>query len=267
MRNNRIKGRTPGAGMLRAWITLSFSLFLFVHAMAQSEGGLLLTADVDKKINKKLSMDIEGTFRTRNDFKTVDRWSGALGVSYKLTKWLKASAGYTLLYDNYREKISYHRTSDGTVTGYNNWRPSYWGTRHRVNAALTVDHKVWGDLRLSLRERWQYTYRHEATPDRWDFDNAQWEKKVRGGKGKNQLRSRLQMEYDKKNAIFKPYAYIELYNKWSIEKVRYTVGTDIKLTKQHSFDVFYRFQDARNVDDDDYTPDMHYIGIGYKFKL
>ena len=90
---------------------------------------------------------------------------------------------------------------------------------------------------------------------------------MRKGKGKNQLRSRLQIEYDRKRALFTPYANIELYNAWAIEKIRYTVGTDLNLSKQHVFTVFYRFQDMKNVDPEEYDPNMHYIGLGYKFKF
>jgi hypothetical protein len=42
-------------------------------AKAQSEGGLLLDAGVEKSFNKKLSLNVEAGFRTRNNFKTVDR--------------------------------------------------------------------------------------------------------------------------------------------------------------------------------------------------
>ncbi|MBQ7512105.1 MAG: DUF2490 domain-containing protein, partial [Prevotella sp.] len=154
--------------------------------------------------------------------------------------------------------------SDGS---YNNWRPTYWGVRHRLHASLTGTYKFSNNIRLSLRERWQYTYRPEKSVERWDFDHVKWEEKVRGGKGKNQLRSRLQVEYDKKKALLTPYASVELYNSWAIEKVRYTLGTDIRLSKQHALGIYYRFQNMRNVDDDDYDPDMHYVGIGYKYKF
>jgi hypothetical protein len=240
-------------------------LLFSASAIAQSEGGLLLSAGVDRKIDRKLSVGLDGDFRTRNDFKTVDRWSIGLGASYKFTKWLKADAGYTLLNNNFREKVD---DSESRIK----WRPSYWGLRHRLNASLTVDQKVWGDLRLSLRERWQYTYRAEKSVERWflypatqssSLDNDY----VRPGKGKNQLRSRLQVEWDKKRALFTPFANIELYNSWSIEKIRYTVGTDIRLDRQNSLSVFYRFQDMHNVDEEDYDPDMHYLGLGYKFKF
>lgn len=249
-------------------LLLSALLVCGLSAKAQSEGGLLLGAEVEKSLGKNLSLNVEAGFRSRNDFRTADRWSGSLGVEYKLAKGLKADAGYTLLYDNNREKLT---------TSY--WRPTYWNIRHRVNASLTGSYKLGKTIRLSLRERWQYTYRPETTTDRYYFSNypsAAWTgsmdgwtatQKVRAGKAKSQLRSRLQVEYDKKKANIKPYANIELYNSWGIEKIRYTLGTDIKLTKQHSLDVYYRFQDRRHVDEGDDDPDMHYLGVSYKFKF
>ena len=96
---------------------------------------------------------------------------------------------------------------------------------------------------------------------------AAWEEKVRSGKGKNQLRSRLQIAYDKKRALLTPYVSVELYNKMAIEKIRYTAGCDFNITKQHSLGIFYRYQNMKNVDEDDYDPNMHYLGLGYKFKF
>ena len=76
-------------------------------ATAQTESGLIAGAEVEKKVNKQLSVDIEAELRTRNDFKTMDRWTVGLGASYKFNKWLKADAGYLLLNTNFREDISY----------------------------------------------------------------------------------------------------------------------------------------------------------------
>ena len=232
-----------------------------IPAYAQSEGGLNMTAEVEKKIDKKLSVSLEAGMRTRNNFKTMDRWSLGLGAEYKLTKWLKADAGYILLNDNNHEKINYKSSG-----AYNNWRPSYWGLRHRVYASLTGSYKF-NNIKLALRERWQYTYRPAKNVQRWDFDNETWEDKVRSGKAKNVLRSKFEISYDKKHALLTPYANIELYNSWGIDKIRYTVGTDFNFTKQHTLTMYYRFQDVKNVSDDDYDPDMHYLGIGYKFKF
>ena len=236
--------------------------FMSLTATAQSEGGLVASLEAEKKLGKKLSVEAEAELRTRNNFKTMDRWSIGLGASYKFNKWMKADAGYALLNTNFHEDISLK--SNGN---YNNWRPSYWGIRHRAYASVTGTYKFRNNLRISLRERWQYTYRPEKTVARWDFDNSWWEDKARAGKGKNQLRSRLEISYDKKHALFTPYASVELYNAWAVEKVRYTIGTDIRLSKHHSLNAFYRFQDMKSVDADDYDPDMHYLGVGYKFKL
>ena len=230
-------------------------------ASAQSEGGLNMTAEVEKKIDKKLNVSLEAGMRTRNDFKTMDRWSLDLGASYKLNKWLKADLGYILLYENNHEKINYKSSG-----AYDNWRPSYWGLRHRVYASLTGSYKI-NNIKLALRERWQYTYRPEKTTQRWDFDDEAWEDKVISSKGKHVLRSRFEISYDKKHALLTPFANVELYNSWGIEKIRYTLGTDINLSKQHTLTTFYRYSDAKNVSADDYNPDMHYIGIGYKYKF
>ena len=227
---------------------------------AQSEAGLLVSAEAEKQVNKKLSFGIEAEMRTRNNLKTMDRWKFGIGAEYKLTSWLKANAGYNLLNQNYREDYNYK--SSGAL---NKWRPSYWGIKHRVYASLTGSYKFSNNIKLSLRERWQYTYRPEKTVQRWDYDDEEWEDKVRSATGKNQLRSRFEIAYDKKHALLTPYANVELYNSLAIEKIRYTVGTDIRLNKQHSLGVFYRFQDMKNVDADDYDPNMHYIGLGYKF--
>ena len=242
------------------------ALFLFhlsfLTASAQSEGGLLLGAEADKKVNKELSVSLEAELRTRNNFKTMDRWVVGLGAQYKLTNWLKADAGYKLLNTNFRENISYKESG-----AYNNWRPSYWGVRHRFYASLAGSYKFSNNIKLELRERWQYTYRPEKTVQRWEFDNSWWEDKARSGKAKNQLRSRFEISYDRKRAFFTPFASIELYNSWGIEKIRYNIGTDLRLSKQHNLSIYYRYQNMKHVDDDDYEPDMHYIGIGYKFKL
>ena len=152
-------------------------------------------------------------------------------------------------------------------TKNNHWRPSYWGIKHRFYASLAGSYKFKNNIKLELRERWQYTLRPEKTIQRWDFDDEAWEDKVRSSMAKNQLRSRFEVSYDKKHAFFTPFASIELYNSWGIEKIRYNIGTDLRLSKQHNLSIYYRYQDMKHVDADDYDPNMHYIGVGYKFKF
>jgi len=242
---------------MRKLLSVIVLLTMSLCVSAQDDFGIWYSLGAQKKINDKLNVEAEAEFRTRNDSKTADRWTGALSVSYKILPWLKASGGYKLLYNNNREKITYNTNGD-----YNNWRPSFWGTRHRFHADLTASVNV-GDFEFSLRERWQYTYRPEATTTRYDFDNSKWEDTTVSGKGKNVLRSRLQVEYDIPNCKITPYASVELYNAWSLDKTRYTLGADWKLTKQHVLGAYYRYQ---NINDDD-DPNGHVIGLSYKFKF
>ena len=46
---------------------------------AQSEGGLILGAEAEKKIDSHWSVSLEAGMRTRNDFKTMDRWTLGVG--------------------------------------------------------------------------------------------------------------------------------------------------------------------------------------------
>ena len=83
-----------------------------VAGFAQSDDfGTILSVEADKKINKKFSVGLEAEMRTRDDVKKVDRWSAGVQASYKVSSWLKASAGYTFLYDN-NEKASYYDDDD-----------------------------------------------------------------------------------------------------------------------------------------------------------
>lgn len=235
-----------------------------IHAES-NDFGLWLSAGMEKRIYKKWKADIDVDFRTRNDFKTVDRWSASANISYKVKKWLEMDAGYTLLYDNRLEKVTYNLDNEGNIYSYNNWRPGYWAARHRFNVSATGEVKV-GNIGISLRERWQYTYRPEKTTERYDFDNMQWEDTNVSGKGSNLLRSRLQIEYSKKKNTLKPFANIELFNSMALEKVRLTAGTDIRINKQNIVKVFYRCQFTSDKDTDN-EPNRHYIGAGYSYKF
>ena len=235
-------------------MVLAFMLLASVEVKAEGDDfGIWTEVDVEKKVSKKLSLEGGLEMRTRDNVKTVDRWSGSVGASYKLTDWLKASAGYTLLYDN-NEKWNDKQTKVA----------NFWGTRHRFNVSLTgsVD---FGNLSVSLRERWQYTYRPEKTVERTKVSNGKVEDKTYNGKGKNVWRNRLQLKY-KVTSMWRPYANGETYVAGSgLEKYRLSAGTEIRLSKKHSFDVHYMFQ--KSCSDDDDEGNRHILGVGYTFKF
>ena len=231
---------------------------LFPTLSHADDGGLIASIEASHKFSKKLSAGLETEFRSRNNFRTADRVSIGGDVSYKVLSWLKASAGYTLLIDNNREKLTYQ--DDGL--SYNNWRPSYWGLRHRFNVSLTASYKI-QRVELSLRERWQYTYRHSKVVDNFDFDEGEWEDDEVKGKGKNVLRSRLQAEWDIPKCKFDPYANVEFHTTRDLEKTRFIIGVSHSLKKKHNFKLYYRCQLSGSSDE----PNNHMLGMGYTYKF
>ena len=239
---------------IRFALVLSALLLTSVGVKAEGDDfGIWTEANVEKKVSRNLSIDAGVEMRTRDHVKTVDRWSGSIGASYKLTDWLKASADYTFLYDN-NEKWNDKQTKVAC----------FWGVRHRFNVSLTgsVD---FGNLSVSLRERWQYTYRPEKTVERTKVSNGKVEDKTYNGKGKNVWRNRLQLKY-KLTSLWRPYVNGETYVAGSgLEKYRLSAGTEIRLSKKHSFDVKYLFQ--KSCSDDDDEGNRHILGFGYTFKF
>ena len=246
---------------LIARLLLVLGVALFPTLSQADDAGLVVSVEASHKFSKKLSAALETEFRSRNDFRTADRVSVGGDVSYKLLSWLKAGVGYSLLIDNNPEKLTYQ--DDGMT--YNNWRPSYWGVRHRFNVSLTGSYKI-QRVELSLRERWQYTYRPAKVTDNFDFDEAQWEDDEVRGKGKNVLRSRLQLEWDIPKCKFDPFASVEFHTSRQLDKTRFIVGVDHTVKKKHNFKLYYRYQ-VVNGHGDDNEPNIHMLGLGYTYKF
>lgn len=239
---------------------LAIILLVFpIAVMAQTDSGMEMAVEGSHKLTKQLSVAVGAEVRTCDNFSAWDRGALSVDGTYKLSGSLKVTAGYIFLYDQNEEKIN--RDSEGLPR---NWRPSYFSERHRFHVSLTGNMDV-GRLNLSLRERWQYTYRPEKTRSRYDFEDEVWEDKIVASKAKNVLRSRLQAEYNIRKCPATPFLSAELYNAWSVEKVRYVAGVEWKLSKKHSLNAFYRYQDVRGKDEDE--PNRHTIGFGYQFKL
>ena len=251
----RSKGKQLTAALL-----LTLCAALFPTPSLADDAGLVLSAEASHKIKKGLNVGFEAEFRSRNDFRTADRVSLGADISYKLLPWLKASGGYSLLIDNNPEKITYQ--DDGV--SFNNWRPSYWGLRHRFNVTLTASRKV-KRMELSLRERWQYTYRPSKVIDNFDFDEGEWEYYEVRGKGKNVLRSRLQVEWDIPKCKFDPYASVEFHSTRQLDKTRIIVGVERAFKKTHYFKAYYRGQIVNGDNDDE--GNIHMLGLGYTFKF
>lgn len=238
-------------------------ILLPIGVKAQSdEFGTWTNVSLDKKLSKQFSLGTELELRTDNNLKNIDRWSAGISVDYRLAKWLKTSAGYTYLYDYHPEVYTYQ--DDGDL---NKRTMTYFGSRHRLNASLTAS-KDFGKLNVSLRERWQYTYRPEQENKRMDYQHADlgYTYSVKG-KATNIWRNKLQLKY-KATSLLQPYLYGETYVGGSgFDKLRLSLGTELKLSKQSSLNVGYVFQKVYDDTDDDYGANKHVLSIGYKYKF
>jgi hypothetical protein len=277
--NSRTKKRLIGCLLLAAFI-----LAPVFGANAQSEDdefGVWTTLEASKKINKKLKFDFEAELRTIEGVGDIDRVSVGAGASYKLTKWLKASAGYIFIYSHSLDEKSIKwdepteiESTGETLYGYN-IDHAYWTERHRFHASLTGDYKV-GRVEFSLRERLQYTRTNSATIDetkyRWDCVDIMEEKyelrqetepEFKKSKDNLTLRSRLSAKWDIANCKVTPFASVELYTRldeWKgCDKMRYRAGASYKLDEKNELLLFYLYQDAN----DDDEPKGHAIGVGY----
>lgn len=260
-------------------------------AWAQSDFGVWTSIEGSTKLNKQLELSVEGEYRTQDMSTMTERASAAVNLSYKNKKvpFLKADVGYTFMYMNYpgKTEVKYLTDDEGNyVTDVNdafipkhkNVDAAYWTARHRATASLTGSVK-WGRFKFSLRERYQFTYRMPAQCDReryyyfsgpgfdiWDEEPEVMvdEKKA---KSDHKLRSRLQISYDIKKCPFEPYAEVEVYNlldnAFAYDKIRYTVGTEYKINKEHKLKLFYRYQDYADIDE----VSGHVLGLGYAFEF
>lgn len=244
----------------KRFLAFAVAAMTAITLSAQSDFGIWTTVSAEKKLSKRWSVGTEAEMRTRDNTQKVSRWSLGFSVEYKITDWLKAGTGYDLIDDN-RENYSFHE--DGTP----NKLAKYWQVKNRFHFDLTGQLSL-GNFDFSLRERWQYSVTDSKTVDsRYDFDDDDEDDKPHryGKRGRNTLRSRLEVSYDIPHCKVTPFVSAEMYNKWNVEKVRYTAGAEWKISKKHRVELYYRFDDQthENIEDQD----MHIVGVGYKFKF
>lgn len=165
---------------------IAFSAFGFPSVKAQTdvdldpEVGGRLSVSIDKKLARGLHISLEEEIRMDNNFGSFDRFHTTLGLSYKVNDYLKLGVGYAM--------INPYSSSDG----------AFKSSRHRLMLDATGSLRF-GDWRLSLRERFQATYR---SGDMNEYQNP---------RTALTLKSRLKLSYKGLRRL-EPYAYVELRN-------------------------------------------------------
>ena len=285
------------------------SLLLLVPTMLWAEGddfGTWTEIGVEKSLGNYWDFGIEGEFRSQAKMRA------GLGVSlsYKPCKYIKLGAGYTFLESFKDEKTKlkddeYDEFDYGaddpyvylSKRGFNTY-PSYWNKRHRISVDVSGSVKLWKWLRISVRERYQYTIRPKQKIDKFehrekyepmlDFDDNwepvlstqleettdEWDTKDVDHAEDHVLRSRLKLEVDKKKWKATPYISAEAHNslndKMLLEKVRTAIGFDYKISKHHSVGMSYILTFGIFDDEGDHArlhERTHALGIGYNYKF
>ena len=261
-------------------------------AADNAEGvGFWTSVEGSTKLAKGLGLSIEAEYRMRDNFNATDRANVGFSLSYKnknWVPWLKADAGYTFIYNNNPAETSVKYEDDGHTPKHQNVDEAYWGMKHRATFSLSGSWKA-GRFKLGLRERYQYTYRaaascsrtrlyynplFEAFPDDVEkfylIDDPadpdySYFTDSKNPKSDHKLRSRLSASYDIPKCKFEPFAEIELYNEldnhFFLDKIRYTVGTDYKISKTQKLSAYYRYQDHSDGDE----MGGHVVGVSYAF--
>ena len=249
---------------------LLLTLGACVMGFAASAQTLLVGAEATKKLPHKISVGVEAEFRSMEWVDHTERWTIAANVDYKPLSFLKVGAQYKFM----------QVQELGGVTKKLNRYKNYWDTKHRVSISASGSVKF-GKFELSLRERYQYTYRpyHEIPRYNYYWTPDEEENRIIEAKSKHVLRSRLQVEFKPyKKCPWKPYASFELYTLLAdidhtdnesigakfCDKYRATAGTEYKINKKNSLDIFYRYASAYDEDDHE---DGHTIGVVYKFSF
>ena len=164
--------------------TAIFSIFNSVSAQTdvdlEPEFGGRLSLALDKKLAKGLHIKLEEEIRIDNNFSTFDRFHTTLGLTYKVNDHLKLGAGYAM------------------INPYSSTNSAFKSSRHRLMLDATGSVRF-GDWCLSLKERFQATYR---SGDMNEYQNP---------RTALTMKSRLKLSY-KGLRRMEPYAYLELRN-------------------------------------------------------
>ena len=280
---------------MKRFLGIACLLLAAATAVAQSDFGVWTSIEGSTKLNKQLELSLEAEYRTQDMSSLSERIATGISLSYKNKKipFLKADVGYSVMsmHGLGETAIKYRTDDDGNfIPKHMNVDAPYWYTRHRATASLTGSVK-WGRFKFSLRERYQFTHRMRSYCDRerWYYDpyhkmfpedvpeyyvdddpesdDYSYMTDEKKSKSDHKLRSRLAVSYDIKKCPFEPFAEVEVYNEldnaFAYDKIRYTVGTDYKINKEHKLTLYYRYQDYADIDE----VSGHVLGVGYAFEF
>lgn len=193
--------------------------------------------EISGNVTNNLELELEEEIRIFRDVTEIDRISTSLGAAYAITDFLKAGTGYSWILDHKVKKDLYEN-------------------RHRYYFYLRGRARI-GKFKIDLREKFQSTYYDPA------FDDERYSPA-------NELKSRLQISRNFKDAGLEPYANVEMYYQLNdpegnrIDQWRYTAGMEVDLTKSLILDPFIRIEKDVNISD---TETFYIAGVTLKWEI
>ncbi|MBQ8705967.1 MAG: DUF2490 domain-containing protein [Paludibacteraceae bacterium] len=226
---------------VRYIILAVFLTFLFAtlsKAQTTHDFGIWYSAGMEKKISADWNVGIGTELRTKHRREYIDRWKLDIHSMYRILRHLKLGAAYEFHLKN-------QTTGSGTVSV----------PHHRFMADAVPAMSVNGWLHLSLRERYQYTYRMAKD----DID----------ARHKHHLRSRMKAVIATARSKWKPFASAEVFNnmreRFTIDEIRLTAGTGYRFSPHHSVNIGYMLNLKRSTDSLDKM--LHALTTEYIYNL
>lgn len=273
-------------------LVLLLALPTVMKAGGDDDFGTWFELGIKKNLPRNWDLGLEAEWRTEDGSSRTDRFGLGLQAGYRAHKYLKLGASYSFLYQYSPDKTKDKEPDedDEWTSGYNFYK-KHWTPRHRTSLEASTSIKLWKWCRISLRERYQYTYQPAEDVDRLKyrevedkhlvgFENGQpiyevddmevtqkWDVKSYDAEHTHYLRSRLKVEVDKKRLPWKPFLSVELQNDlsdaMSLHKVRAMVGTEYNINKQHSVQAAYVFSNKGEEE----NSRQHAFCVGYSYEF
>ena len=237
--------------------------------------------NISKDLGHDWSIDIGGDLRNRIDL--LDRASIGVGVDKKVGKYLKFGLSYSFLAKHYAETTeAAYKDSDPTILKGYNIDADNWAQRHRLAFDITGDKRLWKTLRISLRERYQFTYQpsrditrtrlrdanYDAEGNITGWDTEETVTKAKEARYRHLLRSRLKFAIDRKKWDWEPFASVEFHNdlrqSFHLDKLRAAIGTEYKVNRTLRINAAYVFT---HENDEDGNQNIHALSVGCSIKL
>lgn len=221
--------------MKKIIILLTLILFPLSLASQTRETAIWSYLSLAHSFNQKWTASTQAELRTGQDNKDLYLFYIDGNAKYQINNWVAAHLGFDYI------KIHSYATSQ---------RGSVWRTDIRPYVAATFNWTM-GPLRANLNESVAYNWLPEMEKDGVLIN----------GKSYYLVKHRLVMEYPIPNSRFRPLVKFELRDTKKLERVRFTLGTNIKVSDQSTLEVCYVYQDKHS------STKTHALSLGYKIRI